>query len=237
MPDKVHLTREGSVFRLRLDDGKANTMEDRFIAELGAALDEVEKVAQSAVVIEGRDGRFSGGLDLKVLPTFAREQLKDFVRRYQRLMLRVFLFPRPVVSAITGHAIAGGCILPMAGDVRVMAEGDFTIGLREVAIGLPLPTFGCELAKAVLPPTSWTRAVLRGELFSPHQAMEMGMVDEVASLAGVREQAVKIATAMAHLPGDAFARTKKMLRAEFVTRIEASEQPDIDALTAAIPAG
>ena len=235
MPDKVHVSRSGNVFRVRLDDGKANTIEERWLNELSAALDEAEKTPQSAVLFEGRDGRFCAGLDLKVLPTLGKAKLVDFVRRYQRLMLRVFTLPRPVVCAVTGHAIAGGAILALASDVRVMAEGEWQIGLREVAIGIPLPTFGCELAKAVLPASSLTRAVLRGELFSPHVALDVGFVDEVHAVENVREHGVKIAEAMARLPDMAFGRTKQMLRAEFVRRMQEAEDRDIESLTATIP--
>jgi len=236
MPDKVHVTRDGNVLRLKLDDGKANTIEHRWIAELSAALDEAERSPQTAVLLEGRPGRFCAGLDLKVLPSLGREGVRDVVRKYQSLMLRLFLFPRPVVCAIGGHAIAGGAIVALASDFRVMAQGEFQIGLREVAIGITLPTFGCELAKAVLPASSWTRAVLRGELFSPHAALDVGFVDEVVGAESASEAALVVAGAMARLPDAAYAATKRMLRAEFRDRMLAAAEPDLETLTAAIPA-
>ena len=236
MADKLHSTLDGRVLRIRLDDGKANTIEARWVAELSAALDLAERDA-GAVLLEGREGRFCAGLDLKVLPTLGRDGLRSFVRDYQQLMLRLFLFPRPVVCAVGGHAIAGGAILALASDYRIMAEGSFHIGLREVAIGIPLPTFGCELVKATLPPTSWTGAVLRGELYLPGVALEKGMVDRVVPPHALTELALLEARAMATLPDVAFARTKQMLRAEFATRIEAASEQDLAALTIGIPLG
>lgn len=234
MADKLHSTMDGRVMRLKMDDGKANTIEARWVAELGAALDVAERDA-GAVLFEGREGRFCAGLDLKVLPTLGRDGLISFVRDYQRLMLRLFLFPRPVICAIGGHAIAGGAVLALASDLRIMAEGSFHIGLREVAIGIPLPTFGCELVKATLPPTSWTGAVLRGELYIPSIAHTHGMVDRVVPAGALVDLALVEARAMAMLPDDAFARTKKMLRAEFAQRIEAAAEHDLAALSVAIP--
>lgn len=235
MPDKIHTTMDGRVMRIKLDDGKANTIEARWVAELGAALDAAEKDA-GAVLFEGREGRFCAGLDLKVLPTLGREGLISFVRDYQRLMLRLFLFPRPVLCAIGGHAIAGGAVLALASDYRMMAEGTFQIGLREVAIGIPLPTFGCELVKATLAPTAWTGAVLRGELYVPTIAHAHGMVDRVVPAGELLEHALREARAMAALPDIAFARTKKMLRAEFAERTEAAAEHDLQELAVAIPA-
>ena len=235
MADKIHVTMDGRVMRLKMDDGKANTIEARWVAELSAALDVAETDA-GAVLFEAREGRFCAGLDLKVLPTLGRDGLINFVRDYQRLMLRLFLFPRPVLCAIGGHAIAGGAVLALASDYRLMADGTFHIGLREVAIGIPLPTFGCELAKATLPPTSWTSAVLRGELYVPTVAHSKGMVDRVVPAAGLTELGLAEARAMSLLPDVAFARTKKMLRAEFAQRTEAAAEHDLQELTVAIPA-
>ena len=234
MADKIQSTMDGRVLRIKLDDGKANTIEARWVVELGAALDVAERDA-GAVLLEGRQGRFCAGLDLKILPTLGRDRLVAFVRDYQQLMLRLFLFPRPVVCAIGGHAIAGGAVLALASDLRIMAEGTFHIGLREVAIGIPLPTFGCELAKATLPPTSWTGAVLRGELYVPSVAHTKGMVDRVVPASALTELALAEARAMSMLPDVAFAKTKGMLRAEFATRIEAASEGDLSALAVGIP--
>jgi enoyl-CoA hydratase len=234
MVTKIHAQIEDRVLRIKLDDGKANTIEDHWVRQLGEALDLAEREA-GAVLFEGRPGRFCAGLDLKVLPTLGKDELVDFVRRYQEVMLRVFLFPRPTVCAVGGHAIAGGAILALASDRRLMAEGDFHIGLREVAIGIPLPTFGCELAKATLPPQSWTGAVLRGELYAPGDALRHGMVDRVTSPADLEREAMAEARAMAMLPDGAFARTKVTLRREFAERIRAATETDLAELTSAIP--
>jgi enoyl-CoA hydratase len=235
MVTKIHATLEDRVLRIKLDDGKANTIESHWVRQLGEALDLGERQA-GAVLFEGRPGRFCAGLDLKVLPTLGKDALVAFVRSYQDVMLRLFLYPRPVVCAIAGHAIAGGAILALASDRRWMAEGDFQIGLREVAIGIPLPTFGCELAKATLPPPSWTGAVLRGELYAPADALRVGMVDRVTSAEALEREALAEARAMAMLPDMAFARTKATLRREFAERIRAATEADLAELTTAIPA-
>lgn len=232
---KIQTTLEGRVLRVKLDDGKANTMESNWVREMHAALDEAEKNA-GAVLLEGREGRFSAGLDLKVLPSLGREALKTFVRDYQRCILRIFTFKKPVVCAISGHAVAGGAILALASDRRIMSEGDFQIGLREVAIGIPLPTFGCELARSVLPASSITGAVLRGQLYAPNDALRVGMVDRVESPAEFTKAALEEANDMARLPDIAFATTKATMRLPHARIIEAAEDGDLDALTRSIPA-
>ena len=236
MPAKVHLTLEDRIARIRLDDGKANTIEQRFLSELTEALDVAEKDA-AAVLIEGREGRFCAGLDLKILPALGRVGIQEVVRDYMRLMTRLFVFPRPVVAALSGHAIAGGALLALASDVRVAADGPFQIGLREVAIGIPLPTLGCELARATLPTPSLLGAVLRGELYAPQDARRVGMVDRVVSPEELTATALIEARNLAKLPDIAFATTKRILRGEAVSKMQNAEAEDVANLTKYIPEG
>src|SRR5262245_18958929 len=123
---KIRYDVDQGIMRVKLDDGKANAIELRFLAELNEALDAAERDA-GAVLIEGRDGRFCAGFDLRAVPAMDLETLRGFFLEFIRTMMRIFVFPRPVVCAIGGHAIAGGAILALTADRRIMAEGPFQI--------------------------------------------------------------------------------------------------------------
>src|SRR5439155_585142 len=138
MADTISYAVDGNVARITLDDGKVNAMSLPFFDALGAALDRAEREKPGAVVIAGRPGCFSAGLDLKLMPTLAPDALQRTLLAFGRTMLRVFTFPIPTVAALTGHAIAGGAMLAFACDLRYAADGAYRLHLNEVAVLLAL---------------------------------------------------------------------------------------------------
>src|SRR5438094_3667706 len=176
MADTIVYTVDGNVARITLDDGKVNAMSLPFFEALGAALGRAEREKPGAVVITGRPGYFSAGLDLKLMPTLAPDALRRMLLAFGRTMLRVFTFPIPTVAAVSGHAIAGGAMLAFACDLRFMAEGPFRLHLNEVAIGLALPTWAIVLAQAAIPPRRHTEAILHAPAFPPEEALERHIV-------------------------------------------------------------
>src|SRR5204863_9086655 len=123
----------GAVGVITLDDGKANAIQAQFLEGLRDALDRAEGDPEvGAVVIGGRAGMFSAGLDLKVLPALPRAEMRTTCLLFGHAMLRDYEFPKPVVAAVTGHALAGGCVLLLTCDFRLGAAGPYRIGLHEV---------------------------------------------------------------------------------------------------------
>src|SRR5207302_9418807 len=116
-----------------------------------AALDRAERERPRAVIVTGRPGFFSAGLNLKILPTLAPDDLRRTMLAFGRTMLRVFTFPIPTVAAMSGHAIAGGAMLAFACHLRYAADGAFRLHLNEVALGLTLPTWAMILAPRAVP--------------------------------------------------------------------------------------
>ena len=144
----------GDVAVLPMRAGKANAIGSAFLDRLSAQLDEVEASGAAALVLTGEGRAFSAGLDLPEISALDRSALERFIRRFSEVMLRVFALPVPVVAAINGHAIAGGCVLAMQADVRLAAGGDYRIGLNEVAIGLGLPAVVLETLRCQVSPGS-----------------------------------------------------------------------------------
>jgi enoyl-CoA hydratase len=218
------LTWDDGLAEIRLECGKGNALNPRSLDAVTAALDAAEAAPARAVVLTGSDRFFSTGLDLVSLYELDPAGLDAFVRTFDRVMLRVFAFPRPVVAAVNGHAVAGGCILALACDGRVAADGEFRIGLNEIRLGLPFPASALEIARHALPPAPLAEVLYGGELHAPGAARTRGLVDEVtpgSPVAGARTLAARLAEA----PVAAFAAIKTALRAPAAERAAATLDP------------
>jgi enoyl-CoA hydratase len=220
MTETIAYDLKDEIATIRLDDGKVNAMSQPFYDALNAALDRAEKERAGAVVITGRPGVFSAGLNLKVLPTLAPEDLTRTMINFGRTLHRVFTFPIPTVAAVSGHAIAGGAILMFACDLRLVAEGPHRIHVNEVAIGLTLPSWAITIAEFAIPPRWHTEAILHARLYSPEEALERGMIQLVARPADrLQDEALAAAAQLRALDTIAYASTKARQRAEATRRI------------------
>ena len=218
--ERVTYALDGEVAVLAMDDGKANALAPEMSEALNAGLDRAEREAR-AVVIRGRPGVLCGGYDLKIIrgdDAALRARMRDLGTA---LMLRLYLAPLPVVWACTGHAVAAGAILLMAGDLRIGVEGDFRIGLNETAIGLTLPHVAVEFARDRLAPAARQQAVLMAKLYDPAAAAAAGYLDEVVPPEELDARAMAAAESLAALDPTAFTETKRRLRQATVERIEA----------------
>jgi enoyl-CoA hydratase len=216
--------RRGGIAVLRMDDGKANAIQDRFLEDFDRALEGARDA--DAVVMTGARKIFSAGLDLPALVALSRPAIEALMEHFHETMRRTFLWPAPVVAAVNGHAIAGGCVLAMQADRRVMAEGDAKIGINEVQIGLPLPVVVIETFRPQLSPESLARAAQEGTLFSPAEALEAGLVHAVAPADALEERAVEIARHLASVGRPAFSAVKGLLRRPAADALERARRED-----------
>jgi enoyl-CoA hydratase len=215
----------GDVAVVRLEGGKANAMNDAFLDGLDRAFGEFESSGARAAVITGYATYFSAGLDLATLATLPRADLRSFLSKFHRVMVRVFGCPRPVVAAVNGHAIAGGCVLAMQADRRVAADGAFKIGLNETRIGIGLPPVVVETMRMRLPAASWNEVMLEGLLFTPEEARSRGLVDDVVAPGRVESAALDAAQGLASIPAAAFAQVKASLRGPALRALAADVGP------------
>ena len=206
--------------RITLDDGKANVMSVPFFDRIAEALDRAERDHARAVLFAGRPGMFSGGLDLKLMPTLSPPELRTLAREFAHTMLRIFTFPAPTVAALTGHAIAGGAILALACDRRVATDGPYRLHVNEVAIGIPVPTWMALIAMAGIPPAFHVEAILHARAYSPREASERGIVHAVTDAGtDVISAARDAARHLNVLAPAAYAETKRRMRSADVTRV------------------
>jgi enoyl-CoA hydratase len=172
----------GSVGLLRIDHGKVGAIDLELLATLEQRLDEVEaSTAVTAVVLTGSGTCFSAGLDLRRILDGGEPYVRELLAAFRRGIARLFTFPRPVVAALNGHAIAGGCVLACCADQRMMADGEGAIGFPRLRARLSYPVLALEIVRFAAPGADLEDLVFRGATHRPARALELGLVDEVVA--------------------------------------------------------
>ena len=166
---------------------------------------------------------FCPGLDLVSLIEFDRARLERFMTGFRRMLVSLFGLSRPMVAAVGGHAVAGGSILAMTADWRVLKRGGASIGLNEVKVGVPLPWSVSALLRATVPPQSLARVALLARNLADEEALAAGLVDELAAPDGFEETCLARLREFAETDPAALAVTKSYLRADARRQMQAEE--------------
>jgi enoyl-CoA hydratase len=210
------ITREdrNGVALLRLTRGKANALDVELVEALVRKLDEIQADgACRALVLTGHGPIFSAGVDLIRVVEGGREYVRRFVPALVRAFSRLFEFPRPVVAAVNGHAIAGGCVLVSACDYRVMAAGPGTIGVPELRVQVPFPAVALEILRFAARAGHFQELVYLGKTYGVAEARARDLIDEIVPAAELEERACVIARRLGAIPPEVFALTKAQVRA------------------------
>lgn len=212
MPRKLHYERADSIAIITMDDGKVNTIEAKWIEEWEEILNRIRSENVQGILIRGRPGVFSAGLDLKLLPTYSPDELRSFVAHYEEAMRSLFLLEIPVVAEVTGHALAGGAVLLLACDLRISDPTDKKIGLNETAIGITLPPFVIAMAQACLNPPYIPEALMAGKVYNPHDALASGYLTTLVETEERTQYALETTQRLAALPQEPYRQVKRYLR-------------------------
>ncbi len=207
-----------------MESGRANAIGPGFLSGLESALVEVRAADVRGVVLTGYDRFFSAGLDLVELWSLDRSRMTAFLHQFDQVFLGVFDLPKPVVAAVNGHAVAGGCILACTCDARVMADGAGKIGMPEIELGLPFPTVALEVVRSVFPANLLLALLAGGANYPPGRAKELGIVDAVVPPEALIQEATDRCQAYARKAPAAYAAIKQALHAEVQTRIRSRWQ-------------
>lgn len=224
MAQIVTLVEEDKHCLITLDDGKVNAVSFTLLAELNTALDQAEAMGK-VVVIAGRPGKFSAGFDLSVMDQ-GGDKLMELVMGGAQLARRLLEFPTPVLLAVTGHALAMGGILLMSADYRIGTAGNFKLGLNEVAIGMTMPRFGVEIARARLDPAHFELSVSCAQLYDAEGAVEAGYLDEAVDVDQLMRRAVSMAGQLSGLDMTAHRNTKLRVRAPLLRALDEAQALD-----------
>ncbi len=234
MSELVTVQEHDTHLLIRMDDGKANALGFEMFEAMNAALD-TAAAAGKVVVIAGRPGKFSAGFDLKVMGGGGAPMLK-LLRQGADLSMRLLTFDTPVVLAVSGHALAMGALLCLSADYRIGMRGDYKLGLNEVAIGMVLPWFGIELARARLDDTQINAAVGLARIYNPDEAASVGYLDEAVEEDELLARATEMAVVLSGLDMTAHKATKARVREVFMARLEEAMRRDFEAGAASIQA-
>jgi enoyl-CoA hydratase len=225
MNEVVHYKSEDNYAIITIANGKANAISHEVIEGLNAGLDKAEQ-ENKIVILTGQPGIFSAGFDLKVM-TKSPESAKGLVTKGSRLSLRMLSFPKPIIVACSGHAIAKGAYLLLSADYRIGVEGDFKIGLNEVMIGMTMHHAGIAIARAKLSHTYLDRSVNNSEIYNPKDAVKAGFLDMIVPENNLLTTAIKVAKMFSQLNKKAHAATKLKVRRPHLKALEKAIELDL----------
>ena len=207
---------------LSMNRGRSNAINAEMVAELHQMVRNIENDDSIAgLILTGKDGFFSAGLDLIELYNYDEETIKKFWIDFLDLITTLVSFKKPMIAAISGHSPAGGCVLALCCDYRIMAEGKFIIGLNEVPIGIIIPESIFHLYSFWLGQANAYRFLLEGKLMHTQQALSTGLIDEVVNPESILHAAERKMLTYIKLERNAWQQSKKNMRAELLKKVSA----------------
>jgi len=224
----VHLTVHGGIATIRLERGKVNALNEQVVDELSSCLGDLETdPAVRGVLLTGTGKFFSFGFDIPGFLGTPKEEFGGYLRKFTTLYRELFLHLRPVVAALNGHAVAGGCMLATACDLRVMVKDNARIGLNEISFGSSLFAGSLELLRFWVGDRRAQEIAYGGELYGAEQALSLGLVDATTTAAALLDDSRKRLEVLAAKPGPAFTRIKRLLRQPVLEAFQGREEASI----------
>jgi len=224
----VSVSTEESVATVKLTRGKVNPINETVIEEIRNCFESlVDDAGVKAVVITGNGRFFSFGFDIPELITHPREWLTGFLVKFADLYTYLFTYPKPLIAALNGHTIAGGCMIATACDYRIMVEGKAKIALNEITFGATLVAGALEMLKACVGHRNAETISFSGAMFTADEALKLGLVDMTTTEQGLFDAARKVALQFAASDSTAFRSIKMLLRKEISEKMKAREYASI----------
>jgi enoyl-CoA hydratase len=228
----IDIKTQAGIAVLTLTHGKANALDIELCEALTARIQELRGSDAKAAVLIGQGKIFSAGVDLIRLSEGGAAYVRKFLPTLHKLYDTVFYHPKPVVAAINGHAIAGGCVLACCADRRIMTREGGRIGVTEMLVGVPFPALAFEIVRFAVPPRYLSEFTLSGATYETNTALQRGWIDEVAEPGELIEDAIAVAQELALLSPAAFAQTKMQIRQAVTERMAQSGEATDKAVTA-----
>lgn len=214
-----------------LNRGRSNAINQQMLQELQDTLAMLQDESTVAgMILHGHEGFFSAGLDLIELYDYNEQQIRDFWADFTRFISTFAAFDKPAVAAISGHSPAGGCVLALCCDYRIMADGDYIIGLNEVPVGIIVPDTIFHLYSFWLGKRQAYQFLLEGKLLSPQQALQCHLVDEVVDMRSIRTAAERQLKKYIQLESNTWRQSKRNLRKELIGQLSANQDAALDTL-------
>jgi enoyl-CoA hydratase len=209
----VHATERNGVRWLRMESGKVQALDLELVTDLRRSLEVTRAAEALPLVLTGTGTSFSAGVDLFRVVRDGESYVARFLPALADLLLELFSYPGPVVTAINGHAVAGGALIAWCGDLRVMSDGNGRIGVPELRVGVPFPAVAVEILRFATGGRGVQSLAYIGRTLPAKDAEAAGLVDEVVAPDALEERAAALVATLAAIPRDTFALTKRALRA------------------------
>lgn len=225
----IQIKTEDRIANVFLDRGKSNAMDAVLLEELNSCIHDLKSdPAIEGVIIHGKEGFFSAGLDLIALYEYNESEIRAFWSLFLKTTRDLASFPKPIVSAISGHSPAGGCVIAICCDYRIMAEGNFIIGLNEIPVGLIVPESIFHLYSFWLGKGNAYRFLLEGKLLSPQEALKVGLVDEVVPANTIHTTAFRKIKSVTQFDKETWKTCKLNFRKELLENLSVKEEETIE---------
>lgn len=225
--DSVFVSRNGGIAEVLLRRGKVNALNEQMVEEITANFQNLAAEGGiNAVILTAEGPFFSFGFDIPEFLGYSKESFSEFVRKFTALYTYLFTYPKPVVAALNGHTIAGGCMLALACDYRIMVSGKAKISLNEITFGSSVFAGSVAMLKLLIGGKRAQEVLFRGSMFSAEEAMNIGLVDQVA-YGDLMEDAQRLAAELAAHNGRAFCSIKTLLRGPVAEKMRIREERSI----------
>jgi enoyl-CoA hydratase/carnithine racemase len=209
----MHVSKDGEIATATLSRGKVNALNEPMVEELTKSFEDLAiDNAVKSIIFTGTGKFFSFGFDVPEFLSYPKDDFVRYLEKFTKLYTDVFLFPKPVVAALNGHTIAGGCMLATACDFRLMVTGKARISLNEITFGAPVPAGSVEMLRYCVGSRHAQSILYSGAMYSTEEAFELGLVDQVSSEDALAKDARKVAQELAQKDSSAFRTTKHLLR-------------------------
>lgn len=228
----MKLERQGDIGIFYIDTESNNALNFDSIREANTIMDEAEQdeSIRALVVTAAHKSIFSPGVDLRTMILGDRADMRLFFEALTALVRRKFNYPKPEVYALNGHTVAAGFMMAAAGEYRIMVEGRAKIGLMEIEIGLAAPIGVVEMLNYLFDGRTAGTILLGGRLFTPDEALRMGLVDELATPEDLLQRAVEKAQELGSKPSQGYRRLKRYLRQRVAEQMQSLDEQHYDDL-------
>jgi Delta3-Delta2-enoyl-CoA isomerase len=224
----VSVSVDGDIATVVLTRGKVNALIEAVIDELSDCFHELSSDERvKAVILTGTGKFFSFGFDIPHFMDHSKKEFTRYLTKFTDFYTELFLFPKPVVAALNGHTIAGGCMIATACDYRIMVTGKAKISLNEITFGSSVFAGSVEMLKVCAGPRNAEKILLSGGMYSAEQALNLGLIDYVSSEQNLLEDAKRIAEDSGTFSGRAYESIKHLLRGPIAEEMKKREKQSI----------
>ena len=224
----IHTSQKDSIVTLTLYRGKVNALNEPIVEELHGALKNFADDRNiKSVIITGHGKFFTFGFDIPEFLNYSKKDFVQYLTKFTDLYSFIFLYPKPIIAALNGHTIAGGCMMALACDYRIMVPGNARIALNEIEFGSSVFAGCIEMLRFWVGSRNATTILYSGAMYSAEAAKDLGLIDKVTTEENLIDAARKAALDLGSKPKNAFKGIKSLLRMSIAEEIKRKEEKSV----------